>query len=63
MTRKLYANETFNFFSKCSVDEKCFSFKIHCSNFYCAHNAFDHTKAAMKKLKIAYNNLYVHTMA
>ena len=56
--RKLYANVNLLLrkFSKCSVDVKCFLFKTYCSNLYCAPMWFDCTKAALKKLKIAYNN-------
>ena len=56
--RKLYANVNLLLrkFSKCSVDVKCFLFKTYCSNLYCAPMWLDCTKAALKKLKIAYNN-------
>ena len=56
--RNLYANVNLLLrkFSKCSVDVKCFLFKTYCSNLYCAPMWFDCTKAALKKLKIAYNN-------
>ena len=56
--RKLYANINLLLrkFSKWSVDVKCFLFKTYCSNLYCAPMWFDCTKAALKKLKIAYNN-------
>ena len=56
--RKLYANVNLLLrkFSKCSVGVKCFLFKTYCSNLYCAPMWFDCTKAALKKLKIAYNN-------
>ena len=58
--RKLYANHNVNLllrkFSKCSVNVECFLFKTYCSNLYCAPMWFDCTKAARKKLKIAYNN-------
>ena len=55
--RKLYANVKLLLrkFSK-SVGVKCFLFKTYCSNLYCAPMWFDCTKAALKKLKIAYNN-------
>ena len=55
--RKLYANVNLLLkeFSKCSVDVKCFLFKTYCSNLCCAPMWFDCTKAALKKLKIAYN--------
>ena len=54
--RKLYANVNLLLrkFFKCSVDIKYFLFKTYCSNFYCAPMLFDCTKAALKKLKIAY---------
>ena len=56
--RKLYANVNLMLrqFSKGSVGVKCLLFKIYCSNLYCALMRFDCTKAALKKLKIAYNN-------
>ena len=56
--RKLYANVNLLLrkFSKCSVGVKCFLFETYCSNLYCAPMWFDCTKAALKKLKIAYNN-------
>ena len=56
--RKLYANVNLLLrkFSKCSVGVKCFLFKTYCFNLYCARMWFDCTKAALKKLKIAYNN-------
>ena len=55
--KKLYANVNLLLrkFSKCSVDVKCFLFKTYCSNLYCAPMWLDCTKAALKKLKIAYN--------
>ena len=56
--RELYANVNLLLrkLSKCSVDIKSFLFKTYCSNLYCASMWFDCTKAAPKKLKIAYNN-------
>ena len=53
--RKLYANVNLLLrkFSKCSVDVKCFIFKMCCSNLYCVPMFFDFTKTALKKLKIA----------
>ena len=56
--RKLYANVNLLLrkFFKCSVGVKSFLFKTYCSNLYCAPMWFDCTKAALKKLKIAYNN-------
>ena len=56
--RKLYANVNLLLknFSKYSVGVKCFLFKTYCSNLHCAPMWFDCTKAALKKLKIAYNN-------
>ena len=58
LKRLLYANVNLLLrkFSKCSVGVKCFLFKTYCSNLYCAPMWFDCTKAAPKKLKIAYNN-------
>ena len=56
--KKLYANVNLllRIFSKCSVGVKCLLFKTYCSNLYCAPMLFDCTKAALKMLKIAYNN-------
>ena len=58
--RKMYANVNLLLrkFSKCFVDVhvKCFLFKMCCSNLYCAPMWFDCTKAAVKKMKTAYNN-------
>ena len=56
--RKLYANVNLLLrkFSKCSVGVKCFLFNTYCSNLYCAPMWLDCTKAALKKMKIAYNN-------
>ena len=41
---------------KCSPDVKCYLFKTYCSTLYCAPFWYDSTKAAMKNLKVAYNN-------
>ena len=43
-------------FVKCSPDVKCYLFKTYCCNLYCAPFWYDSTKAAMKNLKLAYNN-------
>ena len=43
-------------FVKCSPDVKCYMFKIYCCNLDCAPFWYDSTKAAMKSLKVAYNN-------
>ena len=43
-------------FVKCSHDVKCYLFKTYCFNLYCAPFWYDSTKAAMKNLKVAYNN-------
>ena len=43
-------------FVKCSPDAKCYLFKTYCCNLYCAPCWYDSTKAAMKNLKIPYNN-------
>ena len=55
---KMYANANvlLRKFSKCSINVKCYLFKIYCSNLYCAPMWFDCTKTALKKLKVAYNN-------
>ena len=56
--RKCYANANMSLrkFVKCSADVKCYLFKNYCCNLYCAPFWYDSTKAAMKNLKIAYNN-------
>ena len=56
--RKLYdnVNVLLRKFSKCSVNVKCVIFKTYCSNLYCVSMWFGCIKAALKKLKIAYNN-------
>ena len=56
--RKIHvnANLLLRKFSRCSVEVKCYLFKTYCSNLYCAPMSFDCTKAALKKLKVAYNN-------
>ena len=64
---KIYANTNLLLrkFFKCSVDVKCFLFKIlshNCSNLYCAPMLFDCTKTAFKKLKVAYNNSFLRFM-
>ena len=56
--RKFYSNPNILLrrFSKCSIDVKCYLFKMYCSNLYCSSFWFDSSKTAMKKIKIAYNN-------
>ena len=56
--RKFYSNTNILLrrFSKCSIDVKCYLFKMYCSNLYCSSFWFDSSKTAMKKIKIAYNN-------
>ena len=53
--RKIYfnANILLRRFSKCSIDVKCYLFKMHCSNLYCSSFWNDSSKRAMKK---NYNN-------
>ena len=41
---------------KCSPDVKFYLYKTYCCNLYCAPFWYDSTKAAMKNLKVAYNN-------
>ena len=57
-TRKSYSNGNIllKMFSKCSIDVKCYLFKLYCSNLYCVSFWFDSSKTAMKNMKIAYNN-------
>ena len=43
-------------FVKCSPDVKCSLFTTYCCNLYCATFWYDSTKAAIKNLRIAYNN-------
>ena len=55
--RKFYSNANkLRRFPKCSIDVKCYLFKMYCSNLYCSSFWFDFSKTAMKKIKIAYNN-------
>ena len=56
--RKCYdnANMLLRKFVKCSLDVKFYLFKTYCCNLYCAPFWYDSTKAAMKNLKVAYNN-------
>ena len=56
--RKFYANANMlsRNFSKCSVNVKCYPFKIYCSTMYCSALLFNSTKPTLTKLKIAYNN-------
>ena len=55
--RKLYSNANILLrrVSKCSIDVKCHLFKMYCSNLYCSSFWYDYNKAAIKKIKIAYN--------
>ena len=50
LMRKIYANTNLLLrkFSQCSVDVKCYLFKIYCCNLYCASMWFDCTKTAIK---------------
>ena len=56
--RKFYYNVNILLrkFSKCSIDVKCYLFKMNCSNLYCSSFWYDSSKRAMKKIKIAYYN-------
>ena len=55
--RKFYSNSTtLLMFSKCSIEVKCYLFRVYCSNLYCSFFWDDSSKTAMKKIKIAYNN-------
>ena len=56
--RKCYAsaNMLLRKFVKCSSDVKCYLFKTYCCNLYCAPFWYDSNKAAIKNLKVAYNN-------
>ena len=56
--RKFYANANMLIrkFSKCSVNVKCYQFKTYCLTMYCSALWFNSTKAALTKLKTAYNN-------
>ena len=42
--------------AKCSPDVKCYLFKTHCCNLYCAPFWYYSTKTEMKNLKVAYND-------
>ena len=57
--RKYYANANMLLrkFSYCSPDVKCCMFKSYCFTMYCSSMWFDSTVTAMRKLKIAYNNV------
>ena len=59
--KKCYANANMLLgkFVKCSPDVKCYLWKkiTYCYNLCCAPFWYDSTKAAMKNLKIAYNNI------
>ena len=56
--KKCYANVNMLLrkFVKCSPDVKCYLFKTYYCNLYCVTFWYDSTKAAMKYLKVAYNN-------
>ena len=56
--RKCYANANMLLrkFTKCSLDIKWYLFKTYCCNLYCTPFWYDSTKAALKNLKVAYNN-------
>ena len=56
--RKCYAsaNILLRKFVKCSPVVNCYLFKTYCCNLYCVPFWNDYTKAAMKNLKITYNN-------
>ena len=53
---KLYANVSLLLENFGNVQLVCFLFKTYCSNLYCALMWFDCTKAALQRLKIAYDN-------
>ena len=50
------ANMLLRKFVKYSPGLKCYLFKTYCCNLYCAPFWYDSIKAAMKTLKVAYNN-------
>ena len=56
--KKFYANANMLIrkFSKCSVNVKCYLYKIYCSTRYCSALWFNNAKTTLTKLKIAYNN-------
>ena len=56
--RKFYANinNLSRKSSKCSPDVKWTLFKAFCSNMYCSTLWYNCTVAAMKRLRMAYNN-------
>ena len=57
--KNIYANANLLLrkFSSCSVSVKCYLFKTYCATLYCAPMWFDCTKTALKRLKVAYNNI------
>ena len=59
--RKFYANINILLrkLSKCSPDVKCTLFKVFSSNMYCSTLWYNCTVTAMKRLRIAYNNITV----
>ena len=58
--RKFYgrANMLVSKFSKCSTLVKISLFRAFCTNLYCSHLWTTHTKTAMNKLRVAYNNCF-----
>ena len=52
--RKFYSNANILLrrFSKCSIDVKCYLFKMYSSNLYCSPFWYDSSKRAMKKLRL-----------
>jgi hypothetical protein len=58
--RKFYgrANMLLSKFGKCSTHVKVSLFRAFCTNMYCCHLWTSYTKAAMNKLRVAYNNCF-----
>ena len=45
-------------FRQCSDDVKCLLFKAYCSNFYCSQLWVNCSKESLRRLKVAYNNIF-----
>ena len=56
--RKFYYNAKILLrrFLKCSIDVKCYLFKMYCSNLYFSSFWYDSSKRTIKKIRITYNN-------
>ena len=52
--RELYSNANILLrrFSKCSIDDKCYLFKMDCSNLYCSSFWYDSSKRAINFFRL-----------